>query len=162
MTSASDGEKREVMVVVDPADFEEVKRLAAANGVDVEEIQQEGFTGVEILLVILGTASAVTLTIDAIERLKGGQVIDMRPGAVRMAYRTRDVMYGLVIIIGVDGSLTLEVKEPTTMFATVVEAVQKVVVDLAKDSVKAIADAVREAVGDAAKVQLPPDSKTPS
>ena len=48
------------------------------------------------------------------------------------------------------------------MFATVVEAVQKVVVDLAKDSVKAIADAVREAVGDAAKVQLPPDSKTPS
>ena len=110
MTSASDGEKREVMVVVDPADFEEVKRLAAANGVDVEEIQQEGFTGVEMLLVILGTASAVTLTIDAIERLKGGQVIDMRPGAVRMAYRTRDVMYGLVIIIGVDGSLTLEVR----------------------------------------------------
>ena len=134
MTSASDGEKREVMVVVDPADFEEVKRLAADNGVDVEEIQQEDFTGVEILLVIFGVGSAVALTIDAIERLKGGQVIDMRPGAVRMAYRTRDLMYGLVIIIGVDGSLTLEVKEPTTMFATVVEAVQKVVVELAKDS----------------------------
>jgi hypothetical protein len=79
-----------------------------------------------------------------------------------MAYRTPDVIYGLVVIIGVDVSLTLEVKEPETMFATVAEAVQKVVIELAKDSVNAIADAVRKAVGDAAKVQLPPDSNTPS
>jgi RNA binding exosome subunit len=60
-----------------------------------------------------------------LEQRKGGQVIDLRPGAPKAFYRTPDVVYGTVVIVTVDGKVTVEVvtvevREPEGMFGKVV------------------------------------------
>jgi hypothetical protein len=153
--SAGSGEHdHEATAVIDPADLDEVRKLAVDNDTQLEIIEQEGFTGLEVLAVISGTVSAVAFVMDAIDRRKGGQIFDLRPGAARLAYRTPDVMYGLVAIIRVDGSLKLEVKEPKTMFANVIAAVQKTLVGGANIPLKDLGSALHEQLGDAATVDF--------
>lgn len=146
----------EATVVVDPADVEKVKKLAAEHNVGLEVIEQEGLTGFEVLLVIYGPPAAVAFVIDLIEHRKGGQVFDLRPGATRIAYRTPDVMYGLVVIIGVDGSVKVEVKEPKMMFAQVATAVHTVIGDCTKSPLSVVARELGKRIGDAATINVEP------
>lgn len=155
--SGSDGDVAEdrALVVVGPDDLDYVRALAGEQGLDVEVVEQEGFLpGVELLVVLAGAAGAVAFVLSALDRRKGGQVFDLRPGATRLAYRTPDVVYGLVVVIGVDGTVKVEVHQPKDMFASVIEAVQKVIADIASPVAEALAEAVRNVVGDAAEVEV--------
>jgi len=97
------------------------RTLAAAHGVEAERVPRRGIEPVAtVTLVLAGTAAAVGAVLHVLEQRKGGQVIDLRPGAAKAFYRTPDVAYGTVVIVAVDGKVTVEVKEPDGMFGKVI------------------------------------------
>ena len=63
-------------------------------------------------------------------------------------YRTTDVAYGLIVIVGLDGAVTVEVKEPKGMFGIVVDALRQAATDLAEVSIEAIAAIAKARFGD--------------
>lgn len=111
------------VVVLDPSQVPAARTLSAAHGVEVEQVPHRGIEPVvTATLVLAGTAAAVGAVLHVLEQRKGGQVIDLRPGAPKAFYRTPDVVYGTVIIVAVDGKVTVEVKEPDGMFGKVISA----------------------------------------
>ncbi|MGW2741774.1 hypothetical protein [Streptomyces sp. NPDC001450] len=113
----------QALVVLDPADLPAARELAAAHGVELQEVPRRGIEPVTTAtLVLMGAATAVGALQHALEQRKGGQVIDLRPGAPRAVYRTPDVVYGTVVVLAADGSVTVEVKEPDGMFGKVISA----------------------------------------
>ena len=145
------------LLVVDRADADLVRAAAAEHGVRAEEIPTRGLEPVTTAtFALLGAAAAVATVVGLLERHKGGQVIDLRPGAPRTFYRTRDVVYGLVVVVAADGRVLVEVKEPTDTFATAVEALQRVAVGAGSAGVSAVAAAARDELGPAATVTVEP------
>jgi hypothetical protein len=109
------------VVVLDQTQVAAAHSLAAAHGVNVEVVPRRGIEPVTtVTLLLIGTAVAVGAVLHILEQRKGGQVIDLRSGAPKMVYRTADVVYGTVVIITVDGKVTVEVKEPNGMFGKVI------------------------------------------
>lgn len=103
------------------------KRIAADHGVRAEEVPRLGVEPVTTAtLVIVGAAAAVATVSHLLDQRKGGQVVDLRPGAPRTIYRTPEVVYGTVVIVAEDGSATVEVKEPQGMFGQVVSALTEI------------------------------------
>ena len=136
-------------VIVDAEEKDAALRIARENGVEVQVFEERGFEPVTtVTLALLGGAAAVSTVAYLIDQWKGGQVIDLRPGALKPAYRTRDVTYGLVLIIASDGQVTVEVKEPKGMFGQVVEALSGITVEVGKAGIGAVAEAAKAAVGD--------------
>jgi hypothetical protein len=115
------------VVVLDPSQVSAAYELAAAHGVLLEEVPHRGIEPVTTAtLVLLGTATAVGAVQHGLEQRKGGQVIDLRPGVPKAFYRTSDLVYGMVVIIMIDGRVTVEVKEPDGMFGKVISALPKI------------------------------------
>ncbi|MFE1883616.1 hypothetical protein [Streptomyces diastatochromogenes] len=111
----------QALVVLDPAHVPAARELAAAHGVELHEVPRRGVEPVTtVTLVLMGAATAVGALQHALEQRKGGQVIDLRPGAPRTLYRTPDVVYGTVVVLAADGTVTVEVKEPDGMFGKVI------------------------------------------
>lgn len=109
------------VVVLDPSHVPDVRELAATHGVEVEQVPRCGIEPVTtVTLALVGAATAVSAVLHVLEQRKGGQVIDLRPGAPKAFYRTPDVVYGTVIIVTVDGKVTVEIKEPDGMFGKVI------------------------------------------
>jgi hypothetical protein len=142
------------MTTVDAADVEEIRKAAESEGVQLEEPPRRELEPVTtVVLILIGTAVAVAAVMSFIERRKGGQVIDLRPGAPSIAYRDKGVTYGLVVILAADGTVTVEVKQPKDMFVQVVEALVKSLLDLGTTaSAGAIAASASVAVGEMASV----------
>lgn len=142
------------MVVVDADELEAVRELAERNGVSISEVPIRGMEPITtITLVLLGTPAAVGMVSYLIDQSKGGQVIDLRPGARRAFYRTKEVVYGLVVVVAADGKVTVEVKEPKGLFGQVVELVKNVSMRGNGDSAQ-IAEQVSAALGDSVSVAL--------
>lgn len=115
--------RTQALVVLDPAELPAVHELAAAHGVELQEVPRRGIEPVTtVTLVLMGAATAVGALQHTLEQRKGGQVIDLRPGAPRAIYRTPDVVYGTVVVLAADGTVTVEVKEPDGMFGKVISA----------------------------------------
>jgi hypothetical protein len=149
------------VLVVDREDADLVRSTGAEHGVAVEEIPTLGLEPVTtVTFSLLGAAAAVAAVVGLLERHKGGQVIDLRPGAPRAFYRTRDVVYGLVVVVSADGRVLVEVKEPTDTFATAVEALQRVAVGVGSAGVSAVAAAAKDELGPAATVTVEPAPPT--
>ncbi len=109
------------VVVLEPSQVQSVRELAAAHGVEVEQVPSLGLEPVAtVTLVLMGAAAAVGAVLHILEQRKGGQVIDLRAGAPKAFYRTPDVVYGTVVIVAQDGTVTVEVKEPDGMFGKVI------------------------------------------
>lgn len=96
-----------------------------------------------VALILIGTALAVSATEHFIDARKGGQVIDLRPGALATFYRSPDIIYGLVIILAVDGTVTVEVKEPKGSFGTVIEALRQLTAGIAEATIEAIGEVLK-------------------
>lgn len=145
------------VLVVDRADADLVRSTSAEHGVAVEEIPTLGLEPVTtVTFSLLGAAAAVAAVVGLLERHKGGQVIDLRPGAPRAFYRTRDVVYGLVVVVAADGRVLVEVKEPTDMFGAAIEALQRVATGVGSAGVSAVAAAAKDELGSAATVTVEP------
>lgn len=97
-------------VDVDLSDVPVVHELAAARGVAVAEVPERGMEPVTIVtLILMGSATAVSGVRHVLERRRGGQVIDLRPGALKAFYRTTDLEYGIVVIFASDGTATVRI-----------------------------------------------------
>lgn len=143
---------REV-AIVEAEDLGEIRAVAASEGVDIQEVPSLELEPVTtVTLILIGGALAVAAVMSAIERRKGGQVIDLRSGAPKVLYRDKDVAFGLVIILAEDGGVAVEVKQPKEMFGQVVEALTNLLAELAKSPIEAVVDAVSAVVGDKASV----------
>lgn len=138
----------ELTIVVDSEDLEWVKGIGVEQGVTVDTIDERGFVdGVSVTLLIIGSAAAVGAVASLLDQRKGGQVFDLRPGAPRFAYRTKDVTHGFVAVIAADGTLTVEVKEPRGMFGQVIDVLGDVLKDATGASTKELKAALDGAIG---------------
>lgn len=150
----TENEPSEKMVIVDEKDVAYARDLAAEHGLRVREV---GFRGIEPVstatLILLGSAAAVSTVTYRIDQHKGGQVIDLRPQAPRMIYRTKDLIYGFVLIIAIDGSVSIEVREPRETFNQVLDALKSIMTEISDSGINDIAAAVNKSVGDAAVVR---------
>lgn len=110
-------------VILDAAQVKTAQSLAAAHGVEAEQLPQRGIDPVAtVTLVLAGSAAAVGTVLHLLDQRKGGQVIDLRPGTPKPFYRTPQLMYGMVVIVAVDGRVTVMVKRPDGMFGKVIAA----------------------------------------
>ncbi|HXJ77265.1 MAG TPA: hypothetical protein VMS64_01150 [Candidatus Methylomirabilis sp.] len=149
----------EEVLEVDPEDVPAVLALAAEHGVRTEELElRTGEPVSTVILLLLGSALAVSTVIYLVDKRKGGQVIDLRSGAPKMFYRSKDLIYGLVLIVAAGGQVTVEVKEPRGMFGDVVDALKDVATDLGKAEIDAVTKAAKNAVGDRAEVSSHEDT----
>jgi hypothetical protein len=83
----------DAVLVIDAADREFVEQVAEENGVQLVEIDKDGFLDpLSVSLLLLGGAAAVGTVTYLVDRRKGGQVFDLRPGAPKMAYRSKDIV----------------------------------------------------------------------
>jgi hypothetical protein len=143
------------IVSIDAADIENVKRLAGENGVDVRELVPGGIEPVtRVWLVLMGASLAVGTVVYQIEKLNGGQVIDLRENASKIVYRSKDLVYGLVVIITSDGQVKIEVHEPRSMFGEVIYTLQRIIVEVGSNCAADIAEAARKSLGHKATVEL--------
>ncbi len=152
----------EQVVVLDRSDLTWAREIAAANGVELVDLPSSAFEPVTtVAVILLGGALAVGAMAYQLDKRKGGQVIDLRPGAPKPFYRTTDVAYGLIVIVGLDGAVTVEVKEPKGMFGIVVDALRQAATDLAEVSIEAIAAIAKARFGDQIVVDRQPPSGPP-
>jgi hypothetical protein len=143
------------IIVVDRDDAALVHHLAAENEIKASELGDLGIEPITtVTFVLFGAVAAVATVAHLVEVHKGGQVIDLRAGVPEAIYRSKGVVYGLVIIIADDGKITVEVKEPKQMFGTVIEALQKIAIELGKAGINSIADSVRKQLGDKVSVNV--------
>ncbi|MEV6632071.1 hypothetical protein AB0M54_15105 [Actinoplanes sp. NPDC051470] len=141
------------MLIVDNDDVDFARRTAAEHDVALQRVEMRGLEPVlTTTLLLFGAAAAVGLVTSLVDRHRGGQIIDLRPGTPRPVYRSKDVIFGLVVIFARDGRVTVEVKEPAGMFGQVLEALTALLGELAGAGVADIAPAVTEKVGDAARI----------
>ena len=143
------------IIVLDPSQVPAARTLAAAYGVEVEQVPRRGIEPVAtVTLVLVGTAAAVGAVLHILEQRKGGQVIDLRPGAPKAFYRTPDVVYGTVVIVDANSKVTVEVKEPDGMFGKVISTMPGLLSG-GGGSAEQVAQAVTEAFGPDVKVDIP-------
>lgn len=140
----SGDETARAVITVRREDLSAARATAAEHEVAVTEIPASGIDPISaVALVLIGSSLAVSLVQRAIDARQGGQVIDLRPEAGKHFYRTRDVVYGLVVVIGTDGSVTVEVREPDGNFREVIETVAKLTMSLGEVGIEAIAKVLR-------------------
>jgi hypothetical protein len=150
------------IVVVDVDDVDHANMLGKDHDVTVARVPVAGFEPVStVALSIAGSAFAVATVIYLLDRHKGGQVIDLRPGAPKAIYRTTDVSYGYVIIVAIDGTVRVEVREPRGMFGQVSELITGIVAELMGNDVGSIADVVKDRIpDDVAEITVTQSQKT--
>ncbi|WP_153040144.1 hypothetical protein [Actinoplanes sp. TFC3] len=140
-------------MIIDTDDVEFVQQLAVQYGVTVQKVDLHGLEPVlTTTLIIFGAVAAVSLFVALVDRHRGGQVIDLRPGTPKTMYRSRDVVYGLVVIYAMDGKVTVQVREPEGMFGQVLESLTTLLGELAGANVSDVAAAVTDKLGDTAAV----------
>lgn len=136
----------QTIVILEPTQAQEAQTIAADYGVTVEQVPQRGIEPLTtVTLLLVGTAAAVRALMRELERRKGGQVIDLRPGVPKTFYRTSDVAYGTVIIIATDGEITVRVKDPDILFGKATATIPELL--SSNGNVKQAAKTVAEALG---------------
>jgi hypothetical protein len=150
--TVTDLSQARAVLIVDPSDVPVVRDLASAHGVDIEEVSERGIEPVSTAtLVLVGVAVAISSVRQALERRKGGQMIDLRPGAEKLAYRTADLAYGIVVIVARDGKVTVRIDKPDDVFEKVISSLPKLLPG--GTSTKQAARVVEETLGSDAEVE---------
>lgn len=140
---------------VEPNDDRELAVLRDVCGALDITMERASPRGVDpgVVWLLVGPATLVYLAIERWQdRRAGGQVIDARPGADPVAYRDPGVMFGLVVIYGTDGTVQVQVKEPTSQLTAVVRAVVEAVAGGGAQQVEQISSLVRGTVGDLVQI----------
>lgn len=112
------------LVRVSSADFTYLQRAAAEHNVTVNEVPSRQVLeyAYEISCILAGSSVAVSRVMHLLDEGRGGQVIDLRPGVNDPIYRSRNVQYGLITIIGADGSVSIRRHELKTGVTSLLEA----------------------------------------
>lgn len=145
----------EEIVVVDQRDVAATVDLAAKHGANVEVVPQRGIEPITTAtLIVVGTAVAVGVVLREIDGRKGGQVIDLRPGAPREIYRDRSVQYGLIVVFAQDGQIRIELKEPHGTLGVLLSGLTSVFEGLGSSTADEVASLAQQAIGDHGTVSL--------
>jgi hypothetical protein len=153
-STANEGEVEQV-ITVSIEEYSAAAEIARAEGVRVEKLEDRNLVDpVSISLILIGGSAAVSMVIYLIEQQKGGQVFDLRPGAMRTAYRSREIAYGYVLLILADGSVSVEVKEPRGMFGQVLDTLRLLVKESTGVGAGHLANEAKTALGGAALIHL--------
>ncbi|WP_328459333.1 hypothetical protein OHA21_26825 [Actinoplanes sp. NBC_00393] len=114
--------------MLEPGEVAAALELARARGVEADEVPRLGIEPVlTVTLLLSGTTIAVAAVLHVLDQRKGGQVVDLRPGAPKQFYRTPDVVYGTVVIVSTDGQASVEVREPEGLFGKVIATLPELV-----------------------------------
>jgi hypothetical protein len=69
-------------VIIDPEELDHARRIASDNGVELEQLEVRALEPVTtVTLIVMGSSLAVATVVYLLDKHKGGQVIDLRPGA---------------------------------------------------------------------------------
>jgi hypothetical protein len=134
----------EFRVTVTRDEASDVRSIAGAEGIEIQETQTEGLDPVTIVLLIGAASAIVKVVTDVIDRWRGGLVIDLRPDADKGISRDREVPYGYVVVRAEDGTATVDVKDAPK---DALERWVSLIIEKAMGSVEAVADSAREALG---------------
>lgn len=95
------------LVTVPSDDLTYLKSVAPQYAVRVQEVPSRQILEYASMVscLLAGSSIAVTRVMHLLDERNGGQVIDLRPEAHKPVYRSRDVQYGLIVILGDDGSV---------------------------------------------------------
>ncbi|MGS2809368.1 hypothetical protein [Nocardia sp. MW-W600-9] len=145
----SEVDQEEAVLLVEQDDLDEVRSLAKEHSVELTVLPARGIEPVTtVTLIVLGTAAAVGAIAYLVDQKKGGQVIDLREGAPATLYRSKELIYGLVVIITREGVVRVEVREPQGMFGTAVNALSGLTSDMVSAGNQEVVEAVQGALGD--------------
>jgi hypothetical protein len=122
----------------------------ATQGATLEAVTQPGeveeaLAPIVAVLIGVGVLAAGKFTLDWMDRVRGGVVIDRRPTARDLIYRDRDLPYGWVVVLPPDtGKVEIEVKDaPRDM----VERLVSDVIGGSLDTATTVVDAAKAVVG---------------
>ena len=150
------GASTEEFLMVPTQDVEYLRDIADQNGVAVAESGSLGIEPVSTTAVaLLGSSLAINTVRRLLEERRGGQMIDLRPGAGRAAYRSRDVQYGLIVVLTADGTVTVRATNSQDELALIIEALRGLVAGSTTDA-GAVAQTVRERLGPDAEIVTGP------
>ncbi len=147
----------EHLVTVGLDDYDKLVESASTENVQLEKLEDRHLVDpASISVILIGTSLAVSTVAYFVEQRKGGQVFDLTPEANRPAYRTKDIAYGYVLIIAIDGSVSVEVKEPKGMFGQVLDTLALLVKESVGTGAAPMKRRVEDALGDAVSVMAKP------
>lgn len=150
------GASTEEFLMVPTEDIEYLREIADRNGVDVSESEALGIEPVSTTAVaLLGSALAISTVRRLLEERRGGQMIDLRPGASRAVYRSRDIQYGLIVVLAADGTVTVRATDSQDELALVMEALRGLGAGSEADT-GAVEQAVRGRLGSDAEIVTRP------
>jgi hypothetical protein len=149
--STEDDTPDTVSMTIERDHLDYARQVAAEHGVTLET--EDGFVDpVTIGLALMGGAMAVAAVHEIIERHRGGQIIDLQPGADPIARRDNKLQYGLVILIAADGQVELKTYEGKGMFQQVVDSLANMIPSLTGQPAGAVQQSAQSALGHLAAV----------
>lgn len=102
-------DQHQEVLEIDVNEFAELKRIAGEHGVEVKQIEVRGLELVTMTLaLVVGSRLAVSTVLQAMDFWRGGQVIDRRPGAERVMFRSRDLRHDLMLILTPGGNVKIQ------------------------------------------------------
>jgi hypothetical protein len=130
-----------------------LREIAHEQGVSAEPAGvRAAIDPVTAMAIVTGAAYAVNATVERWrERRKGGQVVDLRPGAPKVVYRDRGVLFGYVVILLADGHVQVHLKEPADHLAQIIRQLTEIGSAAGVD--KAV-DVIESITGDEAVIRV--------
>lgn len=146
-------ESIEEVLMVPAEDIEHLRESSKRHGVDLSESKPLGIEPVgTIAVVLVGGVLAVNAVSRLLEERKGGQVIDMRPSATRTVFRSRDVQYGLIVVLASDGTVTVRATDPQNGLSSVIESLRGLATGEGGANIDTVEQAVRRQLGPDAEI----------
>lgn len=118
------------ILILDSSELPNAQALAAERGARTELVPNRGIEPVTtVTLLLIGPALAVGAVRQALEQRRGGQVIDLRPGAPKTFYRTADLTYGLIVVVTSDGKVTVQTSDTGKVFNKLISTLPMLMTD---------------------------------
>lgn len=153
VTDNYNAEDHTEFLTIEGSELEEVQSLSAKRAVRVQILSQSGFEPVaSVTVILLGTVAAVTSVIQAVEHFRGGQVIDLRDQAIANVYRTREVVYGMTVVITADGKVVVRFRNPDKTFQEALSALPPLLAAAKEKTATEVAKTLESTAGDAADI----------
>ncbi|RPF20911.1 hypothetical protein [Myceligenerans xiligouense] len=145
---------RRSLDAIDEAGERYLRALCQENDVTVERVGVRTPDAM-LLVALIGAAATVSFVVERWhDRLRGGQVIDLRPEAERVAYRDPGLAYGYVVVRAVDGTVTVHVHELPSQTLEIVKVVVDALTGMTGKGAHEIARMARESVDGRASVEV--------
>jgi hypothetical protein len=155
-SAMADEETQQIVQVHDEQDKQLLVDLACEHGARVKDVRVRTLD-LATFVEIIGGVTVLRLIIERWQdRRQGGQIIDLRPGAAKIVYRDRGLLFGYVLMVLTDGRVEVQVNDRDRLS----EIVDRLVAAFSKGGAVTTADKalpiVQSLVGGDAQVRIGP------